>query len=53
MKYWNGYKDELESEITSEGQKWVDAAIYEGWSPREAEELGREWDRQEENDPFK
>lgn len=57
MSYWG--KDDFEEDevyerdITSEGRKWVDAARYEGWSRREAEDLGREWDRLEEKDRYK
>lgn len=57
MRPWDEFEeddnDEFEDEISPEGSKWVDAALEDGWSEREAEELGREWDRQEENDSFK
>lgn len=52
MKYWEEEEDVV-VEITESGEKWVDAAIHDGWSPREAEELGREWDRLEEKDRYK
>lgn len=56
MNPWNDIEeddDDLDGDLSSDGQRWVDAALHDGWSRREAEELGREWDRLEEKDRFR